>query len=176
MAEDVARVSPVLASWGVCMIIVPHLDKTYLDGAACFVAERGVVALTLRYDRIDSFWFTLLHEVAHLLEGNTHCYLDVLSSPSKESVAAIAEKLAPEEEAANALARDWLVPPDALADFVTETRPYLGRPQIEGFAQAIGRHPGIVLGRLMREGIVNFSHLRGLLVKVSPYIEGQIDA
>ncbi len=82
-AEDVARLTSVLASFGISLALVPHLDKTCPDGAAFFLGDRGVIALTLRFDRIDSFWFTLLHEVAHLLERDIHSYLDSLPMPSR---------------------------------------------------------------------------------------------
>ena len=48
-------------------MIERHLPRTYLDGAALRLGDgRPVIALTLRYDRIDSFWFCLLHELAHV--------------------------------------------------------------------------------------------------------------
>lgn len=56
-----------LAKNGIYMVVEEHLEQTYLDGAA-FLSPKGnpVVALTLRYDRLDNFWFTLLHELAHI--------------------------------------------------------------------------------------------------------------
>ncbi|MHB1357366.1 MAG: helix-turn-helix domain-containing protein [Anaerolineae bacterium] len=175
-ADDLASIPPILASCGVYLTVVPHLDKTYLDGAALVRDGKGVIALTLRYDRIDSFWFTLLHEVAHLLEGNSHGYLDTLRSPGKEDANEAPVTLNEEEKAANRLARNWLIPAEALDDFIEEVAPHYDQERIEAFARAIGRHPGIVLGRLMRDGVVKYSQLRGLLVKVSPYLGGQIAA
>ncbi|MBN2393127.1 MAG: ImmA/IrrE family metallo-endopeptidase [Anaerolineae bacterium] len=63
----------LLNRWGIHVIILRHLPRTYLDGAS-FLAPWGhpVVGLTLRYDRLDNFWFTLLHELGHVrlhLEG-----------------------------------------------------------------------------------------------------------
>ena len=75
--RDVARLSraekgPLLArdflnGYGIILIVEPHLPKTYLDGAA-FLTPSGnpVIAMTLRYDRIDNFWFVLMHELAHV--------------------------------------------------------------------------------------------------------------
>jgi HTH-type transcriptional regulator/antitoxin HigA len=172
-AEDVASVPDALAALGVTLVIVPQLDKTYLDGAACTVAGRRVVALTLRYDRVDAFWFTLLHELAHLAEGGPQGYLDAL--PFNGGQGAIPAAPGSEEDAANQRARDWLIAPGALADFIAEAAPRYAQADIEAFARAIGRHPGIVLGRLMRDGRVRHSYLRGLLVKVTPYLAGRMD-
>lgn len=56
-----------LAEIGVHVIIMPSLPGTFLDGAAMLAAEaKAIIALTLRYDRTDNFWFTLMHELAHL--------------------------------------------------------------------------------------------------------------
>ncbi|MBW1773930.1 MAG: ImmA/IrrE family metallo-endopeptidase [Deltaproteobacteria bacterium] len=56
-----------LAKQGIHLIIVSHLSKTYLDGGAMLLPnQNAIIALTLRYDRLDNFWFTLLHELAHL--------------------------------------------------------------------------------------------------------------
>jgi HTH-type transcriptional regulator/antitoxin HigA len=57
----------LLNRWGIHLIVLRHLPHTYLDGAS-FLAPWGrpVVGLTLRYDRLDNFWFTLLHELAHV--------------------------------------------------------------------------------------------------------------
>src|SRR5262249_17720857 len=56
-----------LARHGIALVIEPHLPKTRLDGAAMKSASgRPIVGLTLRHDRLDSFWFTLMHELAHL--------------------------------------------------------------------------------------------------------------
>jgi HTH-type transcriptional regulator/antitoxin HigA len=76
--KDIARLSyfkdgpllarEYLAKQGVFLIVVPHLTKTYLDGSAMLLPDgNALIALTLRYDRLDNFWFTLLHELAHLV-------------------------------------------------------------------------------------------------------------
>ncbi len=75
--KDIARLSyfkdgpllarEYLAKQGIHLIVVPHLTKTYLDGSAMLLpGGEAVIALTLRHDRLDNFWFTLLHELAHL--------------------------------------------------------------------------------------------------------------
>jgi len=75
--KDIARLSyfedgpllarEYLAKQGIHVIVVPHLAKTYLDGGAMLLPDgNAIIGLTLRYDRLDNFWFTLLHELAHL--------------------------------------------------------------------------------------------------------------
>lgn len=64
--------SPILAQgylkkYGIILVIEPHFHKTYLDGATILINKNNpVIGLTIRYDRLDNFWFTLLHELAHI--------------------------------------------------------------------------------------------------------------
>ena len=129
--------------------------------------------MTLRYDRIDAFWFTLMHELAHLAEGRSEAYLDQLEDGGDEDTSA-QSSADPPEEAANRLASRWLLAPEAFNGFVASTGPHFSRTGIEAFAASQARHPGIVLGRLQREGLVPYRNLRGLLVKVSPALLGWI--
>ena len=62
------RVEDHLRIAGIVLVIEPHLPGTHLDGAAMRSANKtAIVGMTLRHDRLDNFWFTLLHEVAHLV-------------------------------------------------------------------------------------------------------------
>ena len=179
-AEETARVPGVLARWGVRCVFLRHLSKTYLDGAAFYLEGKPCIALTLRYDRVDAFWFTLLHEIAHLGEDDQACYLDVLEEQPQRDVdrgneerPELAEPDA-HEVWANQRAGAWLIAPGAFQAFVAATRPSFSKARIEAFAAEQRRHPGVVLGRLQREGLVPYKNLRGLLVKVSPYLKDNI--
>jgi len=163
--EEVAEVPSFLARLGVHFAVVPHLERTYLDGAALWIEDRPIVALTLRYDRIDNFWFTLLHELAHVVAGHEGGYLDDLDG----------EPETPQEVEANRMAQDWLLDPDALARFVAATAPYFSEHRIRAFAAEQHRHPGIVVGRLHHERHTDYGHLRKLQVKVRHYLEPWID-
>lgn len=96
---------------GISVVLMPPLPKTFLDGAA-LVSQAGtpVVGLTLRNDRLDNFWFTLLHELAHIsLHYNilveTHAaFVDDLELRSEDEC----------ERQADALARDSLIPQEIL--------------------------------------------------------------
>ncbi len=170
-AEDIAFVGERLSSLGIHFTVVPHLPKTYLDGAAFYHRSRPVVALTLRYNRIDSFWFTLMHELAHIALGHTGVYLDSLeedvSTPPKagNNVAVSAEEGAADRQASN-----WLIDETQFAKFVEDTAPYFSQDKIKQFAHLYHRHPGIILGRLHHIRAVDYKNLRKLLVKVDCYL------
>jgi HTH-type transcriptional regulator/antitoxin HigA len=100
-----------LADHGIIVVIEPHLKRTRLDGAAMLRADgTPVIGLTVRHDRLDNFWFTLFHELMHVLlhlkanvppaEGHS-LYLDDLD---------VQRDISPLETEADSAAREALLP------------------------------------------------------------------
>ena len=121
---------------GIHLIIEPHLPKTYLDGAVC-LSDTGnpVVALTLRHDKLDNFWFSLMHELAHIalhIDGNEAWYLDDLDVSGGNKI----------EQEADALARNALLPitSDILMQLNTVS-------EVQELAGELNVSPCIVAGR-----------------------------
>jgi HTH-type transcriptional regulator/antitoxin HigA len=161
---DVAIVPERLASLGIHFVIVRHMPKTYLDGATWMIRRNPVIALTLRYDRIDSFWFTLLHEIDHIISKHAGvCTVYDGKSANKE------------ENQANEEAKAWLVDPNELHTFVENTRFFYSKDAIESFAIQTKRHPGIIVGRLQFEGLMGYNYLRNYLVKVRTFLKDWMD-
>jgi HTH-type transcriptional regulator/antitoxin HigA len=154
-AADAPHALSEIRTCGARVVVLEHLERSYIDGAAFWLDHDGpVVGLSLRYDRIDAFWFTLMHEVAHLLDGGRTAHLEIEGDPEND---------------ADRRAADWLVPADAYGGFLRAGR--FTEPAVQEFAERIGRHPGIVVGRLQHEGRVPFSRMRKLLVPVTPHLE-----
>jgi HTH-type transcriptional regulator/antitoxin HigA len=106
-----------------------------------------VVALTLRYDRIDNFWFSLLHELAHVgqhFNGAAEAFVDDFSlrdAPSRQED--------PKENEADEWAEEALISRDQWATSGLTARPsYSG---IIAFSQRVGVHPAIVAGRVRHQ-------------------------
>ena len=166
---SVSKVRDVLLSFGIRFVIVPHLSKTYLDGAVFYLdtetRKNPVVAITMRYDRVDWFWFTLFHELAHLFKN--HYPEGVLDDER------ISENDKANEEEADSLAKEWLIPESAYAPF--SDKHFVSLPDVKALALCLRRHPGIVLGRFQKEGKISYSRHRSLLVRVKIYLEEFID-
>ncbi len=134
-----------LGAHGVALVIEAHLPRTYIDGAAIMTEECSpVVALTLRHDRIDNFWFTLMHELAHLvlhLSEETAYFDDLdLDAESQDD---------PREREADELAGEALIPGD---EWRKSPARYLRSPEAaEHLAEKLGIHPAIVAGRMRYE-------------------------
>ncbi len=129
---------------GIPVVIEPHLAGTQLDGAA-FLDQDGVpvIGLTLRFDRIDHFWFTLLHELAHVMKH--------LSNPGDAFLDRLEDSDATEalEIEANRIARDALISRAAWRRSEVVSSP--SRERIVRFAKEQKIHPAIVAGRVRRE-------------------------
>ena len=140
----------MLAQSGVGFEVVPHLPKTYLDGAALLLDDgRPVVGLTLRYDRIDHFWFTLLHELAHVSlhlddDDDETAFVDDLSLRDMEAGGRDSK-----EAQADRLAEESLIPEDVWEAAPVRTNPSPMR--VMSLAQTLGVHPAVVAGRIRHE-------------------------
>lgn len=138
-----------LQACGVKFFVLPHLEKTYLDGAAFMDGKHPVVVYTARYKRIDNFWFTIAHEIAHVLKHLGDDCPFVLDDLKRGDV----DKL---EKEANQLASKWLKHAEALAWIKANTGTYLTQNAVLACAEEVGIHPSIIIGALSHAG--NISH------------------
>ncbi len=164
------RVADKLADLGIRYVTVEHVPRTYVDGATLWLSGGSpVVALSLRYVRIDYFWFTLMHELAHVLMSSQtkRSYLD--TSWSKPAPGASSEAQSQEEAAANRMAQDWIIPTDSFRRLrrIKSSGGGFSGAVIRRFASGLGIHPGLVVGRLQFERLLPYTHFRGLLGGVS---------
>lgn len=150
------RMRALLYEAGVAFVLVPAIPRAYVSGVArWFSSTRPLIQLSLYGKTNDKFWFTFFHEAAHiLLHANT--------SHEKKSVFLddpnAVRSNAPQEREANQWASDWLIPVRYAADL-----PGLhSRAAVEAFAQQIGIHPGIVVGRLQHDGLIEPSWMNRL--------------
>lgn len=167
-AQEIRKVPAALAECGVRFLVVEPLKGSKIDGASFWLDERSpVVVLSLRYDRIDYFWHTLIHELGHIKKK------DSLRRPIIDSdlLAHPGEAGKPrQEQLADAFAEDFLIPRAEIEDFIATVRPLYSTSRIQGFANRLGLHPGILVGRLQYRGEVSYAHSRGKLVKVRDII------
>ena len=169
-AEEIRKVPTALAECGIRLLVVEPLKGTKIDGASFWLDERSpVVVLSLRYDRIDHFWHTLIHELGHikhrdsLRQKRPMIDSDLLGSPK-------GEEKPREERLADEFAEEFLIPGAALRDFISAVRPLYSTARILDCANRLGVHPGILVGRLQFRGEVSYAHSRGMLAKVRDII------
>lgn len=150
---------------GIHLIIEPHLSKTYLDGAVCLKCNGNpVIALTLRHDRVDSFWFTLMHELAHIalhIDGNESWYLDDLDVTHNDKA----------EQEADSQASEALLPKE-----IWQSATFTSADDVNQLAKLLEISPCIIAGRLRHEsgehtkfGTLFREKVRHLFTAFSPF-------
>jgi len=160
--EELRQVPQILAEAGVRFVIVEFLPGAKIDGAAFWVNDTPVIALSIRFDRLNNFWFVLRHEIEHILNRDGLVTIDVELTEQLQNKSV----LPAEEVRANAAAADFLVPKAELDNFVTRVRPLYSEQRILLFAKRIGVHPGLVVGQLQHRDEVPYSHFHKHLVKI----------
>ena len=132
-----------LADHGIALRVELHLPRTHLDGAALRLPGKPpVIGLTLRHDRIDNFWFCLLHELAHLgrhLDGRPEGFVDDLDLPGDDA----------REAEADEWAQEALIPREEWQRSAIWLEP--ATLNVIYFANILGVHPAIVAGRIRHE-------------------------
>lgn len=128
-----------LAQNGIHLVFQEHLPKTYLDGAAMWGvgAENPVIGMTIRYDRLDNFWFVLMHELAHIalhLKDTNAMYFDDIEGGERND----------HEDEADEMALNALTSESQWEDYVA----LLTTPDsVIGLAKRLSVHPSIIAGR-----------------------------
>lgn len=134
----------LLGKHGISLIIEPHLKGTYLDGAAVLKHEgRPIIGLTIRHDRIDNFWFCLMHELAHAA-----LHLDEKSSQFYDDLDVEAKSDSREREADD-MAGEALIPE---REWRKSPASRLRSPEaVQHLANQLRIHPAIVAGRIRHQ-------------------------
>jgi HTH-type transcriptional regulator/antitoxin HigA len=166
--QEIRHVPRILSDAGIRFLLLEPLPKTKIDGVCFWLndEERSpVVVVSLRYDRIDWFWHTLMHEMIHVklrhgLRDAVHIDIDILQQDDER------------ELAVNADAANVLIERAELDNFIARVAPLYSKERIRGFAARLRIHPGIVVGQLQHRAKILWSHSREMLVPVRQYIVG----
>lgn len=170
--EDIRQVPRVLAEAGIRLVLVEPFSGMKVDGVCFWLdANSPVIAMTLRFDRIDNFWFVLMHELRHVANKDGQNGNVIIDENLGSEVSDTGEK--PEfERIADAEAAESIIAAAVFSDFTIRVSPLYSEVRICGFAARVGVHPGIVVGQLHNRKEVPFAHYRKLLVKIREHIVG----
>jgi len=135
----------MMAQCGITLIFLPHMKGSFLHGASFLDGKKIVMGLTVRGRDADRFWFSLFHEIAHIIKGH---------------IGKIDGTTDGDEDDANAFAAEILIPRKDFSSFVSHQ--LFTENAIREFAHRIGVHSGIVVGRLQKENIIAFNQMNGL--------------
>ena len=151
-----------LTGSGVKFICLSHLPKTYLDGASFLHNNSPVIVYTKRYDRLDNFWFTIAHEIGHILyhvKSEKDMFVDDLKVHDKSSI----EKEADEFASIVLKAKEIL-------EYFKEYKQYTSEFRVLAASNELNIHPSIIVGTLRFHNILSYNRLNKLNETVSDKI------
>lgn len=163
-SKEVRRIPKVLSECGIRFVIVEPIPDVRIDGASFWLGDgQPVIAMSLRYDRIDGFWFTLMHEISHIENGDAAIDPDLIDGTKGIAVRLVDNEA---ERLADQRAGDSLIPTSELKSFIQRVGPFYPTTRIVQFANRIKIHPGIIVGQLQHRQELPYAQQREFLVKV----------
>lgn len=153
--DGLDRAQTNCSRFGVALVLVPELPGTRISGCARWLSDKhAMVGLTIRYKWADQLWFTFFHEVAHILLHRLRRLFVIDNAADHMGDAVVDPDMARFEEEADQFAADTLIPPAEFAEFLRIHGKTLTNDEIHEFAESMGVGPGIVIGRLQHDGIL----------------------
>lgn len=154
ISDGIKEIQSILAECGIAFQVVKNFRGAPVQG---FIKEssgdRLLLCLTIRGKRADRFWFTLFHEIAHILNGDYRIrFVDFDSIQGKT------------EQIADQFAGDTLIPPDRYHEFILSNED-ISWDRIETFAKTVVVKPYIVLGRLQNDGYLDWTDYADKVVR-----------
>lgn len=145
------KVSELCANAGVAFVVVQEFPKIGANGVAQWMKpDKALIQLSLRWKWADVFWFSFFHEACHILNHKVReVHIDWINR-ADPTVEAEADKFAAE----------ILIPTPTWSAFVSSGD--RSAPAVRNFARELGINPGIVAGRLQKEGLVPYNRLTEL--------------
>ena len=138
----------MLANRGVALVFMPHMSGSFLHGATFRDGKKIVIGITVRGKDADKFWFSLFHELGHIVKGHVG-----KAGGTDEA----------DEQEADAFARDMLIPAETYTEWTAQGN--FGTNEVCRFADSIGIDAGIVVGRLQKDGYIAYNYLNNLKTK-----------
>lgn len=149
------KIKGILSDCGVSLVFEPHLPKTYVTGVSYKITpDKAIIMLSDRGKKDDILWFTLFHEIAHLIKhGKKEVFIDSDDTEKNEI-----------ELEADDFARNILIPENEYNYFIKNN--IITEKNIKDFSQSINVSPGIIVGRLQKDKIINWSDFSDLIIRL----------
>lgn len=163
--ENVPQAIEKVRALGIRLVVVPNLNQCPVDGIADWdEQERPYIGLSLRYGKIDTFWFVLLHELSHIMRGHRNTGPDCQEDQYNQNET--------QEKEANEDASRWLIDPQLLEDFIWNGD--FTEAAIKEFAAKINRHEAVVIGRLKFLHYVPWSRFAKSHISIREHLEAYV--
>lgn len=148
-----------LLEHGIVLVVAEHLPKTMVDGVSILVdKKRPIIGLSLRYDRVDNFWFTLLHELSHValhMDDNEQIFIDEQLTEKR-----IGANINDREAEADKLAQESIIPSSKWE--ISPAKVIPSQPAAKNLADELGIHIAVVAGYIQYKNN-NYYYLKNIV-------------
>jgi HTH-type transcriptional regulator / antitoxin HigA len=138
----------LLGDCGIAIVFLPHFEGSFLHGTTFYDGDKIVMGLTVRGKDADRFWFSLFHEIAHIVQGH-------IGQPNNISEA--------DEFTADEFAKETLIPSREFELYAAKKD--FSKQSLVQFANEVGIDAGILVGRLQKEGYIEYNWFNELKTK-----------
>ena len=156
--QFLSRLFEIFNECGVAFVLLPALKNCGINGVVKWYDNKVVLALNDRFKYADAFWFSLFHEIKHVFQKRK---TKVIINCNDE-LSELDEKF---EKEADAFATETLIPKDAYNSYFNSKGNYISKSDVVRFANYIGIHPGIVVGRLQHDKKIAHSSMTDMRQK-----------
>ena len=152
----IEQIKSLLKECGIALIYEPHLPNTYVNGVSYKItSDKAIIMISDRGKKDDILWFTLFHEIAHLImHSKKEVFVDLEDRESTDI-----------EVEADEFARNILIPDSAYEDFI-HNHIIIDEESIKDFSIKNNISTGIVVGRLQKDGKVNWNQFNNLITRI----------
>lgn len=153
--DKIDEIKELLKECGVSLIFEPHLTNTYVNGVSYKITkDKAIIMISDRGKKDDILWFTLFHEIAHLI---MHSKKEVFIDGDNELKSSI-------EKEADDFAKNTLISKNAYDDFIENN--IINEKTIRKFSKDNNIIPGILVGRMQKEGIIGYNEFNNLITRI----------
>ncbi len=151
-----SKIKDILKECGVAFIFEPHLPNTYVNGLTYKIrADKAIIMVSDRGKKDDILWFTLFHEIGHLIKhSKKEVFVDLDDGYTNDI-----------EKEADIYARNILIADNVYSEFIKKNNFY-NETIINSFAKANNVLPGVVVGRLQKDGIIDWNQFNKLITRI----------
>lgn len=154
--EQYNEIKQILKNCGVSLIFESHLPNTYVNGVTYKVScDKAIIMISDRGKKDDILWFTLFHEIAHLIKHSKKEVFVDLENSEKTDI----------EKEADFFSRNILIPDNLYKNFI-DSNSMVTEKTIKEFSKKNNISPGILVGRLQNDGIVHWNQFNNLITRI----------
>lgn len=169
--EEARHVPRLLSECGVRFVAVEALPSSKIDGVCFWLDQHSpVIGMSLRFDRIDNFWFVLRHEIEHVLQGHgKSAAAGMIDAELQGEHAGTGDNVPVEERIANSAASDFCVSHDKMSSFIARKNPFFYEKDVLAFAKINGVHPALPVGQI-QHATGRYDYLKKYQVKIRQFV------